>query len=379
MLFAALYDNDLDTPSMQMAMLSVSNIDISWAMHGGVQDYSLLYHCAPDDAYTFFRDYVGYRLIIADQYLDAPVADGFIYTATIVPAGVQLGCRGFWARHFDTYYVQTVNDAWTTAELIKDALTNNVTVLSDSQHYIDDPGTVVGFWEPPDEGIFPGDLIQKMAALSDSSNNQWNYWVQHSPFNGTTPQKPLAYFQAQVNDGTFSWQVWKRMLMPGGPGLARDISRLANDVQVIYTDSDGLLTITAAGTDTYSQGTYWAREAHLSLGDVPAIAATQYRDLHLNKYKDPMLTYNFTIGGSMILDEAGQYWPLWSVIKEGGGYMRCADIFPTATMFSESWDRLRVGQIMEARYSSSNNTLQISLDQESNAVDALLARIETFG
>jgi hypothetical protein len=379
MLQALLYDNDLASPAWVGTYSNIGDISISWGIHGGIQSYSHNITMSPISAWSFFKNYTGYRLTLVDQYCDRPIADGLIYQPSITNTGIHVACRGFWANHFDQYYVNTVTDADSTTDVIKDALTTNVPAVSSDQDNMDDTSTVIGFWEPADEGIFTGDLIQKLAVLSDGNNAQWNYWLLNAPFDGTTPQKPIPYFEAQVNDGTFDWQIWKKDLRKDSLVITRDISKLANDIQVLYTDSDGALQITSAATDSDSQSDYWTKELHSQLGDVPQTAAEQYRDLLLAKFKDALLRYQITITAPKIMDDNGAKWPLWTPIKNGGGYLQMRDIFPESTLFDESWDRLRTGQIMEMEYSSRDNSLRVTLDQSSEAADAVLARIQTFG
>jgi hypothetical protein len=160
--------------------------------------------------------------------------------------------------------------------------------------------------------------------------------------------------------------------------MSRDISQLANDVQVIYTDEDGYMTITSAATDSDSDTDYWTREAHITIGDCDDTVAEYYRDLYLDKYKDALLKFELTIGAPFIKDAYGRSWPLWEPIRAGGGYLRLNNILPDESIFTKSWDRLRTGQIMDMRYSSNDSTLRVTLDQESSALDAVIARMDAL-
>jgi len=375
---AIVYTNNLSSPTHKGTYTRVSEVNIHWAIHGGVQTYDLIIYLNQAEAWDFFRNRCGFRLLVVDRFVDIPVADGFIYTVTLIPEGVRVGCRGFWERHFDEYYVNVVTDTDSTSEVLKDILTTNVPAISSDQDHIGETNTVIGFWEPPDEGMFPGDVIQMLAALSDTNDAQWNYWLLNGPLDGINPAKPVPYFKAQVNDGTFNWQIWRRDLTQGSLVLSRDISQLANDVQVLHTDPKGYLAVTAAGTDSDSDADYWTREAHITIGDCEDDVAPYYRDLYLDKYKQPLLQYEFTISAGSIMDNNQSKWPIWMPIKRGGGYMRMNDILPDSVLFDTSWDRLRVGQIMEMQYSSKDNSLNVSLDQESFAIDAVISRMDAL-
>jgi hypothetical protein len=76
------------------------------------------------------------------------------------------------------------------------------------------------------------------------------------------------------------------------------------------------------------------------------------------------------------MDSSGDRWPLWQVIKNGGGYMRINDLYPSADLFSTSLDNKRIGQIMTAEYDDSNHALKVSLDTQDDSADAVLSQME---
>jgi hypothetical protein len=560
---AILYSNSTASPAYERILRRTSNFRILWSIPGGTQTIEFDHALSDTEAFDFFASDIGKRVVLADQFLDRPVAEGNIYTIDIVPQGAHVVARGFWARHFDEYYVADPTDTWSTSDLIDDAISTYVPALSNTTSGIHETNTVIGVWEPPDEGIFPGDLIVKMGALSDSDletvasdtvtidtdndfsttdgtddreryaqkftptktgtvsqvkvklkktgspngkirvnvpeslgglptstrignlstavnasslttsyveytftwnsgpprvienrdyfllvrtlnytyadgvteiiigsdadggsgnlfykkdpdadpewtlvganhsinysiamagNKQWNYWVASEPFDGVLPQKPTGHFEGQVNSGDFDWQIRKGDLRKGSLTSTRDITQLANDVQVIFTmigvttDSGSWLTITSSATDSDSQDDYWKKEIHLTGGSLPedsagsetSAIADQYRDLYLDKFKEPMLRTEFTVSAPHIQDNYGSRWPLWTPIKRNGGYIKITDLFPIGEMLDESWNRKTTGQIMEMEYSSSTNELRVAYDLESNEVSAILARMESF-
>jgi len=268
-----------------------------------------------------------------------------------------------------------------TSDIVKDALTREVPAVDSDQDNIDETNTVIGFWSPPwDEGgLYPGELIEKLASMSDGSNNQWNYWVANQPLDGVMPQKPVAYFKAQVDDGTFDWQIRPWMLAPATATLERNIQELRNAVRVIYRDmdDDDALAITSEATDSDSISDYWRRETILSGGDLFGTGATQYRDLYLDKFHDALLGKSITITAPYLWGDNKEKWPLWYPIKMNASYFRI-DISPEVDVFSSSWDREQVGQALTMEYSDAQHSLRIHLDLEPNDVDALLARITAF-
>lgn len=281
-----------------------------------------------------------------------------------------------------SYSIQLCYDYKTTTDIIKDALSTETPAMHTSTTDIDETSTIIGFWEPPIEegGMYPGEIIEKLASLSDSSNIQWNYWALSSGFAGTTPQKPVAYFKAQVDDGSFDWQVYKWMIARGEDTFEKNSQELRNDVRVIYRDmsDDDAIAITSAATDSVSQDRYWTREVILSGGDSTPALAGQYGDLYLNKYKGSLLSKPLTLTAPYILDNAGSQWPLWTPIKLCRSYFRMVDLFPAVETFSKSWDRSRAGQAVAMQYISATNQLRVHLDVEDNSIDALLARMTAF-
>lgn len=278
------------------------------------------------------------------------------------------------------YAVYTAYEYKTTGEIVKDAL-DEVPAINTDQDNIDDPGTVIGFWAPPiDEGgMYPGELIEKLASMSDSTNRQWSYWVKPLPFSLLTPQKPVPYFKAQVDDGTFDWQLQLWMLAPGTMTMERNIQELRNHVRIIYRnmDEEDALTITDTATDTTSISDYWQREAILTGGDLFNVGADRYRDLYLNKFKDALLGRTVTVTAPWIIDDVGAKWPLWFPIKHSTSYFQVR-LYPDLDIFDKSWDRTQNSQAQTMEYNAATNTLRIVLDLEDNRLDALISRIAAF-
>jgi len=484
---AHLYDNDLSSPSYINGYPGkTSNIRILWELHGGLQHFELDINMTQNEAYQFYRYYLGHRMIITDNYLDMPVADGFIAGISVKPHGVHVIAEGFWFRHFDEYYnfddlAQDTNQgiisytmqgvsstftddgqAWsdwvgsgnasyeievtngdgststgflgptvstteiyvystysldttgwlsrsmssspssyevkkcydykTTTDIVMDAASSAVPSIDYNSSGFDETSTVIGFWEPPiDEGgMYPGDLINKLASMSDSTNRQWNYYVKQQTLNVTTLRKPKPIFEPQKDDGTFNWEIKRWMISKGSGTIERNIQEMRNAVRIIYRDMSNDNTVTlepsadSAGnaqwnSDSDSISDYWRREIYLSGGDsTPAIAA-QYSDLYLNKYKDSMAKKSIAISSAFIYDEDGCDWPLWAPIKYSKSWFKIVDLFPLQDVLSSSWDRALAFQAITMEYSSDNGgELRLHLDTEDDSLTALLARVQAY-
>ena len=377
------YSGTMASPTPHGKLPFVSNIRLLWGIPGGAQAVEFNYDVDPITAYDFYVKNIGDRIVIADQFFDYPVAEGWIYGVALSPAGCSIMCRGPWFRHFDLFDDTAYPLTDTSSAILKASLTNFVPIISDDQDNIEETSFALdtdGTWELSNFGLYPGDLIPKLAAMSNSDLNQWNYWVRSAPFVGLTPQKPVAYFQEQVDDGSFNWQIFKRDIGRSGMTQNRNIEELANRVLIMYRDIDSnehALTVWASDAD--SQSRFWTREAVISGGQMVPDGADQYRDFTLAKLKAPMLQNQLTITAPYILDSGGSRWPLWYPIKTGGGYLRINDLYPDTEIFSTSWDRKRIGQMMTLEYVDAENSLRVILDTEDSRVDALLAFMAATG
>jgi len=200
-----------------------------------------------------------------------------------------------------------------------------------------------------------------------------------------TPNKPVAHFEAQVDDGTYDWEIRVGMI-DGDASAERNIQELRNDIRVAYKDfeNDGVLKIEpviggGALTDSDSQAKYWLREAIISGGDADSELASLHGQLYLNKYKEAMFSKSVTISSLGIRDSRGISWPLWYPIKMGTSYFRLADIYADPITMVRSLDRTLVSQASTMEYTADTNKLRIVLDTEDDSLDAMLARMDAFG
>ena len=379
---AYLYSSSILNPVSYGVLHIASGIRILFELQGGVLAIEFEIALSPIQSYKFFQDYLGYRIIIADHFCDIPVAEGWIFGLAVSKTGCRVLCKGAWFRHFDNFDDTAYALTTTSSAIIKASLTGFVPVVSSDQTHIAETSFALdasGTWDLSEYGLYPGDLITKLASMSNSNYQQWNYWIQSQPFIGTVPQAPVAYFEEQVNDGTYNWQITKNDLGGDGHTQERNIEELANEVLVIYRDiAGGDQALTAWATDTESQSTFWTKQIVLTGGEMVPDGADQYRDLMLSKLKDPLLKQSFTISSRGIRDNSGARWPLWYPIKNGGGYLRFNNLDPNADIFTESVNRNSTGQIMTAEYDDAAHTLRVSLDTTDEGADALLSQIATF-
>ena len=282
----------------------------------------------------------------------------------------------------ESYAVYLVYDYKTTSECIEDALDSDVPAVSTYHVNIDDTGIPIGRYAPPIEegGIYPGEFIEKMASMSNGNNKQWNYWLANNEYNLGVPRKPVPYFKEQLDDGSFDWIIDDASISADTDVATRGITEMRNYVRVLYRDMNDadLIKPTDPASDTVSIANFWLREVMISGGDNVEETANKYRDLYLNDFKEPRLGLPIEINSAKIQDKSGNPYPLWAPIKYNAMYFRYTNLFPEYGMTNRSADGVYTGQAMNMEYSYKSNSLKITLDTESNELDALLARIDMF-
>ena len=282
----------------------------------------------------------------------------------------------------ESYVIYLVYDYKTTSECIEEALNNEVPAVSTSRVNIDDTGIPVGRYAPPIEegGIYPGEFIEKMASMSNGDNKQWNYWVANDTYSNGVPQKPIPYFKEQLDDGSFDWIIDDASISADTDVATRGITEMRNYVRVLYRDMNDadLIKPTDPASDAVSIADFWLREVMISGGDNVVATAELYRDLYLHDFKNPRLGLPIEINSAKIPDKNGNPYPLWAPIKYNAMYFRYTNLFPEYGMTSRSSDGMFTGQAMNMEYSYKDNSLKITLDTESNELDAIIARIDMF-
>jgi hypothetical protein len=203
-LSAQLWTDDVGDPEPVMSLDgAVSNIRILWEIPGGVQAVELDYATTQLSAYDFYKRYLGYRLIISDQYCDRPVAEGWLYGVAIAPFGNSLLCRGPWFRHFDRYDTHSAKMTQTTTEILKDSLSNYVPILSDDFAHIAETGFAID----PNPGLGPevvanpgfettGASTNKLSngtLESLGTDNTFEYWTDHAGTGAITDETTIVY------------------------------------------------------------------------------------------------------------------------------------------------------------------------------------------
>ena len=357
----------------------VRNLVLRSVIPGGLQ--AIEFDIADDyvDSYRWAYDHIGASFYAFDNAVNPPVAGGVLFESGISKSGNHVTIAGPWQAYcFSQVYNNTATwvAAGQTGAQIKAMLTNECPGVSTNQDNVDEPGTQNWPWQPTDNA-YPGDLIPALIALSDATNAEWCFWLQSAPMAGTTPAAPIPWFKT-ATEVPGVYQAWREDMAPGGLNLTPSLRQLINDARVIYRDAAGTQNPTASAVDADSQARYGLRERwDMDLTKADAVAAAQYRDLLLARYKDPQQSASFTLN-TWLYDQWGGKWPLWRAIADFPFKFTVNDLIPDSTVLGHTLDNKRTFITLAVEYSHDSNRLTITPDTEDNRADAMLARHRTF-
>jgi len=353
----------------------VRNLTLRAEIPGGVQSIEFDIADGWVDSYRWAYDHIGCKFYVFDNAVNPPVAEGVLLESGISEDGNRVTVAGPWLAYC---FSQVYNDAasWfstgTTSEQILDMLTTECPGINADQSNIDETSTSNFPWQPVDNK-YPGDYIPTLMAMSDAAYAEWLFWIQSAPMSGTTPAEPIAWFK-KASDVPGLYQCWREDMPAGGLNLTPSIRDLANDVQVVWTNSAGIRRQTPSGTDADSQARYGLRERwDFELGRATGAAARQYRAVLKQRYKDPQQSANFSIN-TWLYDQWGGKWPLWRMIADFPVRFTVNDLIPDSTVLGHILDNKRTFMTLAAEYRYDSNTLTVTPDTENNRADAILAR-----
>lgn len=244
--FSVTYDANSKLPAENREALDdIADVGLRWSLPGGLQKYTLTIRARSKyDAIARSRGQHGDRLVIHDNWVDWPVADGWI--GEIQPDGrhVHYICSSYWWAHARLYETAVNYPTDTLSATIAALITSFVTPVSTSTANITTNSTTLADWGAEsgvlNEGEYPQSLIEEMLAISDSSNRQYDYWIQPGPLFYGKPTKPSAYYKVRnVTNPTADWLVTKDMLVPGHQHGGSHIWELATEVTVFYKHITG--------------------------------------------------------------------------------------------------------------------------------------------
>ena len=238
------------------ALGDVSELGVKWGMPGGLQRIELTVKARSRyDAYARYKGHLGQRIAVYDSFCDRYLG-GQIYE--IIPDGwhVTYVCGTDWKRTYDDFYnVSDFPGAGDTDVIIKDILTDSVSIASADQTNIAGSGVAIGGWIPDHTpGTYPGNAIAELANIGDSTAAQMDFYFVDQPFLGARMQAPQPYFKARSTTADPDWIFSIEDLAPNGLTMARNIWNLKTLVWIAYGRLSGVHD-GGDGHDTLVDGT----------------------------------------------------------------------------------------------------------------------------
>ena len=244
------------------ALGDVSELGVKWGMPGGLQRIELTVKARSRyDAYARYKGHLGQRIAVYDSFCDRYLG-GQIYE--IIPDGwhVTYVCGTDWKRTYDDFYnVSDFPGAGDTDVIIKDILTDSVSIASADQTNIAGSGVAIGGWIPDHTpGTYPGNAIAELANVGHSTAAQMDFYFVDQPFLGARMQAPKPYFKARSTTADPDWIFSIEDLAPNGVTMARNIWNLKTLVWIAYgrlsgtCDAGSGATLIDAGNNFITSG-----------------------------------------------------------------------------------------------------------------------------
>lgn len=217
---------------------NVEDIGVRWSIVGGLQRMEVTVRARSDlDGWDRYQNHLGHRIAVYDKFADRHIA-GQVYE--ISPSQdwrtITYICAGPWKRTADDYYALADFPATgNTDAIIKDILTDSVSIANSDQTNIDGSSVAIGAWNPLERHNHSppaSTAIMELAEIGDNSNNAMDFYFVDTPFNGTQLQKPLPYLKARSTTASPDWMFERADLAPGGLSLSRNIWDLRRDVWI---------------------------------------------------------------------------------------------------------------------------------------------------
>lgn len=286
-LFANIYEPPADfgllnsTTKPVERLTDVADVGIRWALPGGIQRFEVTVHSKSKmEAFHRYKWHLGYRLVVYDTYCDRPIADGQIFE--IMPNGrvVTYICAGYWERTYDDLYtladMSGITASTATSAVIKDILTDAVSIDDAEQGEIEASGVNIGGWTPDERvGTPAGDAITQLASMGNSSDEPMYFWFRLPTFDGTVPRRPLPVLRSDTLTGlagkgtsvAADWIVPKEALTQDGMTISRHLFDLKTNVAIGYHRLSGTHTAIASSNIQLTDSTATFPASGVGVGD----------------------------------------------------------------------------------------------------------------
>jgi hypothetical protein len=361
-LLITLYDNNLVTP-VEIANLQeeVQGLTFSTKLPGGYAlcSFSLKESIGMMQEWTFKRFLS--RIVIRSGNDDKTLFEGRLEDPEMSLDKETLTFYGYYSSLKDDIYTTAYND--TSDAVIKAVLTAKCPQISGDQSHIDALDTARNSADGEAYlDITPQEIATYLLDMSDTTKNKFYIAIWED-------RKCWVFDR---DDSAVNWYVSLEDIK--SINLSPRISDLWNSCYAIYRVS-GVLTRTDVASDTTSIAKCGITRTYAipDLGEVSLAEAEGVRDAWIEEHKDIYSSSTSIVLGDLVYDSKGLASP--SSFVRAGEVIQIIDLLPaTSDLTNVRRNGLNTFYIMETQFNLDDYTNTLTLDNESQSLEAILAR-----
>lgn len=358
-----LYDNNLASPTQVIRDISgYSGLRFSTKLHGGFAQCSFrLTDTDISKLYEWAFQRFGYRLVVYDLVNSKTLWEGRLQGCPFTLKDITINAFGYYASLQDGKYSTAYN---TTADaVIKAMLTASCPAINTDQSNIQalatarDSSTGEEYLDRS-----PQEITEFLLGLSDSAKQKWYMAIW---------EDRKAYVFPR-DDSVVDWYVKAQQIQFG---LTPDFENLWNAAYALYRDGSDVLTRTSVASDADSIAKYGITRTYCipDLGQVSQADAEAVRDTWISEHKDIISSDSDIVLGDTVYDANGTPWPSSHV--RAGDVIQVKDILPsTEDLINPRRNGINTFYILETEYDAKLKTNRLTVDSESNSLEAILSR-----
>lgn len=247
---------------------SPKDIGVRWALPGGIQRIEVTVRSkSRQEAFNRYRYNIGDQIVLFDDYLDMPIARGWIYESKLSGLDVTYICGGAWKHHNDILVTTQPIPTDNTDEYLVNSVLPMVFGGAMNVSNIISTGIPISNYELPTKGKYPDEIIPDLLKMGDTSSNILDYWTNEPRFNfNQTLNYPNANLQPRYSStgrstpNTAYWRVNLKDISTYE--LSRNAWNMRNNITIYYADtttlsanaSGGATSITVTNPGGFSSG-----------------------------------------------------------------------------------------------------------------------------
>jgi len=368
-LIIAIYSSYDESPESFVEATSLhSGLQFETIMSGGFGVGSFTVHVGGWNAVRWYRDYLGYHVVIFD-HLGRRVYEGYIDNTDAAANGVKVNIVGYYAHSNDLFH--GIIYPASTAKSISEIVTETVQLATKWSTDVTQIKVTTTNVAPQD---FTGeaklkDAIEAVLKFGDDGINP-------VPLYFAIWENRRAYLIAEplVSDEP-DWQVRTAdFIDSSGLSLSRSRKDLFNKIQVLYDDPYIGATFTGWFEDLTSQKLFGTREGSLNIGAAFEDIALVMGALAINSYARPTQSSTLGVAGSVYNKAGGRDYPY---MIRAGQQLRVNDYDATVSQLVDGGGGAdsAMAFISRTQYNADKNSVSLEIGRKNLAMDILMARL----